>query len=50
MPKPLFLVQGKSILEHIVENPSTYGVAKLVGDKIFEFVEKPLIGKEPSSS
>jgi dTDP-glucose pyrophosphorylase/mannose-6-phosphate isomerase-like protein (cupin superfamily) len=31
-----------------VENPSAYGVAKLVGDKILEFVEKPLIGKEPS--
>ncbi len=31
-----------------VENPSAYGVARLDGEKILEFVEKPPMGKEPS--
>jgi len=32
-----------------VEDPSRFGVAKLDGDKILEFIEKPEKGKEPSS-
>ncbi|MBU4265780.1 MAG: nucleotidyltransferase family protein [Candidatus Altiarchaeales archaeon] len=31
-----------------VDEPSRFGVAKLEGDKILEFVEKPEPGKEPS--
>lgn len=30
------------------ENPSAYGVARLDGDRILEFVEKPVAGTEPS--
>ena len=32
-----------------VKNPNVYGVAKMDGDKIVEFVEKPKKGKEPSN-
>ncbi len=32
-----------------VENPSAYGVAKLDGERILEFIEKPPRGKEPST-
>lgn len=31
-----------------VDDPSRFGVAKMKGDKILEFVEKPAKGKEPS--
>lgn len=31
-----------------VDDPSTFGVAKMKGDKILEFIEKPKRGKEPS--
>ncbi len=31
-----------------VKNPNAYGVARLDGEKILEFVEKPTIGNEPS--
>lgn len=31
-----------------VLDPSSYGVARLQGDKILEFVEKPAKGSEPS--
>ncbi|OGM02931.1 hypothetical protein A3K72_04270 [Candidatus Woesearchaeota archaeon RBG_13_36_6] len=32
-----------------IDNPSAYGVAKMDGDKIIEFVEKPKKGTEPSN-
>ncbi|MFH1125630.1 MAG: sugar phosphate nucleotidyltransferase [Candidatus Altiarchaeota archaeon] len=32
-----------------VSNPSRFGVARLRGDNILEFIEKPSIGKEPSN-
>jgi len=32
-----------------VDEPSRFGVAKLEGDKILEFIEKPEPGKEPSN-
>ncbi|MFH1249399.1 MAG: sugar phosphate nucleotidyltransferase [archaeon] len=32
-----------------IDNPNDYGVAKLDGDKIIEFVEKPPKGEEPSN-
>ena len=32
-----------------VEDPSAYGVARMNGDKIVEFVEKPKKGEEPSN-
>ena len=57
----LFNLNLKKMYEHHIKNkasatialtqvkdPSAFGVAKLEGDKILEFVEKPKKGEEPS--